>query len=31
MPPNNAMHPDPAVTLKFQSAISRAEPVMANR
>jgi len=30
-PPNNAMHTDSAVTLGFQSTITGAEPVMANR
>jgi hypothetical protein len=29
--PNNAMHRDSAITLRFQSAITCAEPVMANR
>jgi hypothetical protein len=29
--PNNAMHTDSAITLGFQSAITGAEPVMANR
>ena len=28
---NNAMHTDSAITLRFQSAITGAEPVMANR
>src|SRR5690349_10846540 len=29
--PNNAMHAGSAITLRFQSAITGAEPVMANR
>jgi len=29
--PNYAMHTDSAITLRFQSAITGAEPVMANR
>jgi hypothetical protein len=28
---NNAMHTDSAITLRFQSEITGAEPVMANR
>jgi hypothetical protein len=29
--PNNAMHADSAITIRFESAITGAEPVMANR
>jgi hypothetical protein len=28
---NNAMHTDSAIMLRFQSAVTGAEPVMANR
>jgi hypothetical protein len=29
--PNNAMHADSAITIRFELAITGAEPVMANR
>jgi hypothetical protein len=29
--PNNAMHTDSAITFRFESAVTGAEPVMANR
>jgi hypothetical protein len=29
--PNNAMHTNSAITFRFESAITGAEPVMANR